>query len=104
MAMVSQWPTGAIAWKKASASEPVAAPIDSASFAAVSGPVATMVEPEAGRVSTRSRTISIFGWAASFAVTASEKPSRSTASADPAGTLCASAAAMMIEPSARISA
>ena len=43
-------------------------------------------------------------WMASRSVTAAEKPSRSTASAEPAGTLCASAAAMISEPSPRISA
>ena len=42
--------------------------------------------------------------AAIRSVTAAAKPSRSTASAEPAGTLCASAAAMISEPSARISA
>jgi hypothetical protein len=60
--------------------------------------------PEAGRASTRSRTSSTLGWAASAAVTAAEKPSRSTARALPAGTRWASAARMISEPSARISA
>jgi hypothetical protein len=99
MSMLSRWTIGAIASKKARASAPVAAPIDSAS-----GPVATITGPEAGRASARSRTISTFGCDCSRAVTASEKPWRSTASADPAGTLCASAEAMISEPSARISA
>ena len=50
-----------------------------------------------------SRTISISGCAASAAVIAAEKPSRSTASAPPAGTWLASAARMTSEPSRRIS-
>ena len=48
MSMQSRWTIGAIASKKASASAPVAAPIDPASAAAVSGPVATMVEAGGG--------------------------------------------------------
>ena len=47
--------------------------------------------------------ISISGCAASACVTAAEKPSRSTASAPPAGTWLASAARMTSEPSRRIS-
>ena len=49
MSMLSRWTIGAIASKKASASAPVAAPIDSASRGAVSGPVATMVEAGGGQ-------------------------------------------------------
>ena len=48
MSIESRWTIGAIASKKASASAPVAAPIDSASAIAVSGPVATMVEAGGG--------------------------------------------------------
>src|SRR3954464_3310918 len=48
MSMLSRWTIGAIASKKARASAPVAAPIDSARLAAVSGPVATIVAPEGG--------------------------------------------------------
>jgi hypothetical protein len=61
MSILSWWTIGAIASKKARASAPVAAPIDSASLSAVRGPVATMVGPEPGRASTRSRTSSTFG-------------------------------------------
>jgi hypothetical protein len=93
-----------MASKKARASAPVAAPIDSASRIAVSGPVATMAGPEAGRASTRSRTSLILRCSAIRSVTAAAKPSRSTASADPAGTRWASAQAMISDPSRRISA
>jgi len=52
-------------------------------------------------ISPRSNVMS--GWLASAADTAAEKPSRSTASAPPAGTWLASAARMTSEPSRRIS-
>ena len=61
MSMLSRWTIGAIASKKARLSAPVARPMLSASEAAVSGPVATMVRPAAGSASTFSRTISMFG-------------------------------------------
>ena len=52
---------GAMASKKARLSAPVAVAMLSASGPAVYGPVATMVMPEAGRASIRSRTISMLG-------------------------------------------
>ena len=73
------------------------------SVGAVSGPVATIVMPSVGSMSIRSRTISTLGCSASARVTPSEKTWRSTASADPAGTLAGSACAMISEPSRRIS-
>ena len=57
-----------------------------------------------GRPQTSALRISIRGWSLSARVTAAENPSRSTASAPPAGTWLASAARMMSEPSRRISA
>jgi len=102
MSIDSRWTMGAMASKKASASAPVASPIPSASDGAVRGPVAMIAGPS-GKASIRSRTIVMLGWAASAAVTPPENPSRSTASADPAGTAWVSPLAMMIEPSARIS-
>ncbi len=70
------------------------------------GPVATMtlLQSAGGRPETSPRAISIRGWSLSALVTAAEKPSRSTASAPPAGTWLASAARMISEPSRRISA
>ena len=56
-----------------------------------------------GRPATSPRLIVTSGWLESRAVTSCEKPSRSTASAPPAGTLCRSAAAMTSEPACRIS-
>ena len=68
--MLSLWTIGAMASKKARASLPVADPIDSAKGAAVSGPVATMVGPEAGRVSTRDTPrwviMRYYGWRVPF--------------------------------------
>ena len=49
MSMLSRWTIGAIASKNARLSAPVAAPMLSASAAAVSGPVATMVRPGVGQ-------------------------------------------------------
>ena len=58
-----------------------------ASAGEVSGPVATMTLSHSGGGSAiSSRTISISGCASSASVMAAEKPSRSTASAPPAGT------------------
>ena len=94
---------GAMASKKARLSAPVAVPIDRASDAAVSGPVATMVVPSDGKASTRSRTISTLGCSESAFSTFSENTSRSTASADPAGTCATSAAFMISELHWRIS-
>ena len=79
-------------------------PIACASAGEVSGPVATMTLSHSGGGSaTSSRRISISGWPLSASVTAAEKPSRSTASAPPAGTWLASAARITSEPSRRIS-
>ena len=71
----------------------------------VRGPVAMMtLSQSSGGTAISPRSSVISGWASSAAVTAAEKPSRSTASAPPAGTWLASAARMMSEPSRRISA
>ncbi len=102
MSIESRCTIGAIASKKASASAPVASAIPAASAAPVSGPVAMIAGPS-GSASTRSRTTSMLGCASSAAVTAAEKPSRSTASAEPAGTRVASAVCRISEPSVRIS-
>ena len=77
----------------------------SASAGEVRGPVATMtLSQSAGGsgdlLAPRSRSADA---RSSAAVTAAEKPSRSTASAPPAGTWWASAARMISEPSRRIS-
>ena len=63
----------------------------------------TLSQSAGGGPATSSRRISISGWAVIAASTALLKPSRSTASALPAGTRCASAVAMISEPSRRIS-
>ena len=78
----------------------------SASEGAVSGPVAMIAwsQSAGGSPATSSRAIVISGCASSLAVTAAEKPSRSTASAPPAGTWLASPDAMISEPASRISA
>jgi hypothetical protein len=89
----------------ASASSPVSARIASASAGEVSGPVAMMtlspLRPAAGRRLPRD------GSRQRMALRAprdgAEKPCRSTASAPPAGSLCASAARMISEPARRIS-
>ena len=69
----------------------------SASDAAVSGPVATIVRPLSGSVSIFSRTISMLGCASSAFWTSAEKASRSTAIAEPAGTRAVSPARMINE-------
>ena len=106
MSMESLCTIGAIASKNASAFSSVSSRMASASGAEVSGPVATMTLPQSagGRPAISARLISIRGWSFSALVTAAEKPSRSTASAPPAGTWLASAARMISEPSRRISA
>ena len=91
-----------MASKKARAPSPVSAAIASASFEPVSGPVA-MIVGWSGSASTRSRTTVMFGCCSIARVTSAAKPSRSTASAEPAGTRWLSAARMISEPSARIS-
>ena len=79
---------GAMASKKLRLSSPVVFRIASARAGEVSGPVATITlsQSSGGRPAISSRTMVIRGWASSFAVTACEKPSRSTARAPPAGT------------------
>jgi len=57
----------------------------------VSGPVARMATPSSGIEVTSPRTISTPGSASISAVTRSAKRTRSTASADPAGTRVSSA-------------
>ncbi|MGY3458821.1 hypothetical protein ACVWW5_004271 [Bradyrhizobium sp. LM3.4] len=106
MSMDSRCTIGAIASKKASAFSSVSSRMASASGAEVRGPVATMtlLHSAGGRPATSSRAISIRGWSLSALVTAAEKPSRSTASAPPAGTWLASAARMISESRRRISA
>ena len=75
----------------------------SASGSEVSGPLATMTCPSAGRSVTSPSTTVILGWLRIFSVMASEKAWRSTASAPPASTRWASAQAMMREPQRRSS-
>ena len=106
MSMESRCTIGAIASKNASAFSSVSSRMASASGAEVRGPVATMTlrQSAGGRPSISARRISIRGWSFSALVTAAENPSRSTASAPPAGTWLASAARMISEPSRRISA
>ena len=104
MSMESRCTIGAMASKKASESSPVIRPMASASAGEVSGPVATITLSQSGGGSAiSSRTISIRGCAVSAWVMAAEKPSRSTASAPPAGTWLASAARITSELSRRIS-
>ena len=94
---------GAMASKKASASAPVSARSAWPSAGEVSGPVAKIQRPEAGSAVTSSSTTVTRGCARSRSVTASEKGSRSMASALPAGSLWASAIAINRPPAARIS-
>lgn len=77
-----------MASKKARASSPVASRIACDRAGEVSGPVAmmTLSQSAGGRPAISSRWMVIRGWASSAAVTAAAKPSRSTASAPPAGT------------------
>ena len=105
MSIDSRWTIGAMASKKASSVSPVSARIASASAGEVRGPVATITDDQfwGGRPATSSRRMVTSGCASSAAVTAAEKPSRSTASAPPAGTWFASPFAMTSEPKARIS-
>ncbi len=104
--MLSAWMIGAMASKKASESSPVSCRIALLRASEVSGPVATttLSHSSGGRPAISPSTTVTLGWARSRAVTASEKPSRSTARAPPAGTWLASAEAMISEPQARISA
>ena len=104
--MLSAWTIGAMASKKLKDSSPVAFRIAWARAGEVSGPVATTTfsQSSGGRPAISSRTIVISGCASSRSVTACEKPSRSTASAPPAGTWLASAADMITESRVRISA
>ena len=103
--MLSRCTIGAMASKKASASSPVSARIVAARSGEVSGPVAMMtLSQSSGGTATSPRTSVISGCDASAAETAAENPSRSTASAPPAGTWWLSAARITSEPSRRISA
>ncbi len=106
MSTLSKWTIGAIASKKASCVSPVRPAIAVASAGEVRGPEATITLSQAGsgRPSISSRRISISGWASRASVMAAAKPSRSTASAPPAGTWWASAARITSEPQARSSA
>ena len=95
-----------MASKKASESVPVsAAMIAVLSAGEVSGPVATMTlsQSAGGNPATSARAIETSGCASRRAVTSSEKATRSTASAPPAGSLCLSAADMISELQRRIS-
>ena len=76
----------------------------SASAGAVRGPVEIIVWPQSSGISVTSpRSSVISGWSDRICWTQAENPSRSTANAPPAGTLCRSAAVMMMDPMIRIS-
>ena len=94
-----------MASKKASSASPVSLPMAADSAGEVSGPVATITLSHSGdgNPATSLRSMATRGCASSCRVTSSEKPSRSTASAPPAGSLWRSPAAMMSEPARRIS-
>ena len=103
MSMLSRWTIGAMASKKARASCPVSAAIACGQRRAgqrAGGDdrrmVGQRVDPLAHDRDVRMRR-------RRARVTSSAKASRSTASADPAGTLCWSAQRMISEPSRRIS-
>jgi chemotaxis methyl-accepting protein methylase len=93
MSMLSRCTIGAMASKKASESAPVRAWIAAASAGAVSGPVAMMAWSHSAGGSPVDLLANDGDQRVSseIAVTASEKPSRSTASAPPAGTWLRSA-------------
>ena len=94
-----------MASKKASAVSPVREHSAPASAGVVSGPVAMMtLSHSAGGSRISSRRMSMSGSLSSATVIAAAKPSRSTASAPPAGSLWASAVCSTSEPSRRISA
>src|SRR5262245_59883101 len=103
--MESRCTIGAMASKKASSVSPVRPWMAADSAGEVSGPVATMTLSQSGggRPATSPRSMETSGCASSCRVTCAEKPSRSTASAPPAGSLWASPAAMISEPARRIS-
>ena len=105
MLTVSTFMIGAMASKKARSSSPVWARTASARAIEVSGPVAmmTLSQSSGGMVSISSRMMVMRGWASSVWVTSSEKPSRSTARALPAGTWWLAALAMMRPSQRRIS-
>ena len=96
---------GAMASKKASSVSPVRVWMAAESAGEVSGPVATMTLAHSGggRPATSPRSMVTSGCASSCRVTSLEKPSRSTASAPPAGSLWRSPADMISEPARRIS-
>ena len=93
---------GAAASKKERFCPPNLCDTASNSGAVVRGPVATMLRP-CGSAVTSSQQNSTRGCPLSLSVIYAENPSRSTASAPPAGTRQASAASMTSEPSRRIS-
>ena len=103
--MVSLWTMGAMASKKARASSPVRAAMAAARPGEVSGPLAmiTLSHSGGGRAAISWRATVTKSSASRAASTAFEKPSRSTASAPPAGTRWASPAPRMMEPARRIS-
>jgi hypothetical protein len=88
MSIDSRYTIGAIASKKASALSSVRARMASASVGEVKGPVAMMTrcQSDGGKSATSPGANEIFGCLRSASVTAAENPSRSTASAPPAGT------------------
>ena len=104
MSIESRWTIGAMASKKASDSSPVSAAdrLGQAGRGQRAGGDDHVPQSSGGRPSISPRTTAIIGCARAPRHRA-EKPSRSTASAPPAGTWCASAARMISEPSARIS-
>ena len=105
MSMDSRWTIGAMASKKARDSSPVISWMAAAKAAEVRGPVATITCSHSGGGSpaTSPRSMRISGWHSSRLVISRAKPSRSTASAPPAGSLCLSPAARISEPQRRIS-
>ncbi len=81
MSMLSAWTMGAMASKNDRASSPVSSRIAWLRAGEARGPAATITldHSAGGRPATSPRAISMREWAAMRAVTAAEKPSRSTA-------------------------
>jgi len=106
MSTLSVWTMGAMASKKARLSSPVSSSTALDSAGEVRGPVDTITVSQSagGRPATSPSTTRTFGWPRSAAVTRSEKATRSTARAPPAGTWAASPEAMISELQRRISA
>jgi len=103
--MDSRCMMGAIASKNARPSSPVSFWISAAKAGEVRGPVAiiTLSHSAGGKPVSSPRSMVISGCAKMRRVTSAENPSRSTASAPPAGTLWSSATAMINDPAIRIS-